>query len=312
MSVQARLLGYAQHNVHPQVRIWSDAQTITANLRQNLEGDLGRLESDALAAEFQHHCPVAGASAADYKNRLLRVAGLELLTGVRFRSLDLAQPFVDVIYQSEPVLSLDQLGAVQAALRLEYAVFKPKRLRFYQASHRPPLPGDGDKRLLAAPLRVMLEQPSPKTLPRVHLKEAAGLSFYPDYAAIYAQLHAEHPELIPVARVESEDDLRGYQEGGNLFEILVDSLWAGVCAVFHDTDSGVSGFCFGEIILAPAFRGQGLGSAVQRRLAELLLGRGAAPDTYLFGQIGAVNLPARRTAARVGRLDLGGHVWVDL
>lgn len=71
-----RLLSYAQHKVHPLVRTWLDAETVKANPRAELEGDLERLQSDALVAAFQHYCPVVGAGADDYKNRLFSVGGL--------------------------------------------------------------------------------------------------------------------------------------------------------------------------------------------------------------------------------------------
>jgi len=130
-----RLLAYAQHKVHPLVWTWLSAETVEANLRGELEEDLERLHSDALAAEFAHYCPVAGARAEDYKNRLLNVGGLELLTGIRFLGGDLAQPFVDVMYQNEAVLTSEHLGAAQNAIRQEYAVFRPVRTRFYVPSH---------------------------------------------------------------------------------------------------------------------------------------------------------------------------------
>ncbi len=65
--LQDRLLAYAQYKVHPLVRTWLDAETGEANLWSELEGALERLYSDALAAEFRHHCRVAGARAEDYK-----------------------------------------------------------------------------------------------------------------------------------------------------------------------------------------------------------------------------------------------------
>ena len=190
---QNRLLGYAQHKVHPLVREWLSAETLEQNLLSELDGDLERLHSDALAAEFQRYCPVEGAGAEGYKNRLLTVGGLELLTGIRFLGLDMAQPFVDVLYMSEPILTPEQLGAVQEAIGLEFNVFRPKRTRFYVSSHLPQLDVDGDKRLIAAPLRVMLAQPKPTTFDRVTLKQATSLAFYPDYAAIYRELLRRAP-----------------------------------------------------------------------------------------------------------------------
>jgi GNAT superfamily N-acetyltransferase len=307
-----RLLAYARHKVHPLVRVWLSAETIERNLRHELEGDLERLRSDALAAEFGHHCPVAETNAEDYKNRLLKVGGLELLTGIRFLGLDLAQPLVDVMYQSEATLTSEQLSDIQDASRQEFAVFRPKRVRFYVPSQLPRFSQDGDKQLIAAPLGVMLAQPGPGTVERVRLERATTLTFYPDYTAIYRQLRADYPELQAVTRAESQADMQAYLEDGYLFEIFVDGAWAGVTAVFRDTNTGLSGFCVAEIVLAKAFRAQGLGSAVQLKLAAQLLSQGTEPTEILFGTVGDVNIPARRTALRAGRVDLGGHVWLPL
>ena len=47
-----RLLSYARHKVHPLARRWLSAETIKVNLRAELEEDLERVRSDALAVEF--------------------------------------------------------------------------------------------------------------------------------------------------------------------------------------------------------------------------------------------------------------------
>ena len=315
-TMRERFLAYAQNKVHPLVWEWLNAETIRANLLEELDADLERLKSDDLAAEFQHHCPVAGANADDYKNRVLEVSGLELLTGIRFLGLDLQKPFVDIMYSSEAALSPEQLSAVKAAVREAFRVFRPKRLRFYAPAHLPrPVksgPEHGDKRLLAAPLGVMLAQPEPVTLERVTLKRATSLAFYGDYAAIYEALQAEHPELREVVRLEPKEAMQTYLDEGYVFVIFVNDHPAGVTAVDDDVQTGLSGLCVMEIVLAGASRGQGLGALVQRRLAAELVQSGVSEDTLLFGTIGEVNVPARRTAERAGRLDLGGRVWVPL
>ena len=305
-----RLLGYAQHRVHPQVRTWLGDEAVERNLSEEFEGDLERIYSDTLAAEFQHYCPVDGAETDDYKNRLLTVGGLELLTGVRFLGLDIKKPFVDVMYMSEPALTPEQLGRVQNAVRAEYAVFRPERTRFYCPSQGPRYSAAGDKRLLVAPLEVMVSSTEADT--RVTLQQAESLAFYSQYTAVYNELYKERPELREVVRVESEDDMRSYLEAGNLFEIFVGDVWAGVAAVYKDINAGVGGFCVGEVVMAGAFRGKGLGSAVHGGLVRGLLGGGARPDELLFGTVGEINLPARRAAERAGRIDVGGHVWVSL
>ena len=311
-----RFLAYAQNEVHPLVREWLSAETIRANLLEELDADLERLESDALAAEFQHHCPVAGTSADEYKNRVIELDGLTLLTGIRFLGLDLQKPFVDIMYSSmyssEAAPSPEQLSAVKDAIREAFSVFRPRRFRFYSPSNQPRFAKGGDKRLLAAPLGVMLAQSEAETLRRVTLKRATSLAFYGDYAAMYEELLAEHPELQEVVRLEPEADMQTYLDEGYVFEIFVDGHPAGLTAVLEDVQTGLSGLCVMEIVLAKAFRAQGFGSTVQRRLAAALVAAGVAQDVLLFGTIGENNLPARRAAARAGRVDLGGRVWVTL
>ncbi len=307
---EVRLLGHARYKVHPQVRAWLGDEAVERNLLEELEGDLERLVSDALAAEFQHYCPVDGAKTDDYKNRLLTVGGLELLTGTRFLGGDLTRPFVDVLYTSEPTLTPQQVEEVQHAVRAEYAVFEPERTRFYCPSQGPRYSAEGDKRLLVAPLGVMVSKADAD--PRVTLRRAESLAFYPRYTAVYDQLYAERPELREVVRVESEDDMQEYFGAGHLFEMFVGDAWAGVAAVFRDVNAGVGGFCVGEVVLAGAFRGKGWGGAVQGALARGLLEGGASPGELLFGTVGEINVPARRAAERAGRVDVGGHVWVPL
>lgn len=310
--MRERFLAYAQNKVHPQAREWLSAETIQANLLRELDGELEPFESDALAAEFKHHCPVVGAEADEYKNRVIEVGGLTLLTGIRFLALDMQKPFIDVLYSSEATPTPRQLSAVKKAIREAFSVFQPKRIRFYNPSHLSRLSEKGDKRLLAAPLGVMLAQPEPETLDRMSLKRATSLAFYADYEAVYEELHAEHPELREVVSLETQEDMQTYLGDGYVFEIFVDRQWAGVTAVDKDVQTGLSGLYVMEIVLAGAFRAQGFGSAVQRRLAAELVGNGVSEDVLLFGTIGEANVPARRTAERAGRVDLGGHVWVTL
>jgi hypothetical protein len=57
-----------------------------------------------------------------------------------------------------------------------------------------------------------------------------------------------------------------------------------------------------EITLERRWHGMGLAVIVQRHLAATLEDEG---EDCLYGTVGAVNLPMRKTAARVGRVELG-------
>lgn len=74
---------------------------------------------------------------------------------------------------------------------------------------------------------------------------------------------------------------------------------------------GLQGFVVGEMLLDPLARGQGLGAAVQYRLAEAVRASSSAADV-LYGTIGTNNTPMLKTATRAGRVDLGGWIWVEL
>ena len=67
----------------------------------------------------------------------------------------------------------------------------------------------------------------------------------------------------------------------------------------------------GEMLLDKLARGQGLGAAVQCRLAEALQASSSAADV-LYGTIGSNNYPMLKTATRAGRVDLGGWIGVEL
>ena len=73
----------------------------------------------------------------------------------------------------------------------------------------------------------------------------------------------------------------------------------------------LAGFVVLEMLLAKLARGQGLGAAVQYRLSEALQAS-SAPEDVLYGTIGSNNPPMLKTAARVGRVDVGGWIWLNL
>lgn len=112
-----------------------------------------------------------------------------------------------MIYSSEPTLTPEQLDLINDTVRREFTVFQPQRTRFYVPSHLSKPLEDGDKRLIAAPLGVMLAQPEPDALGRVGLVRATTLTFYPRYADLYTRLQAEYPELQAVAGPESGEDM---------------------------------------------------------------------------------------------------------
>jgi L-amino acid N-acyltransferase YncA len=146
----------------------------------------------------------------------------------------------------------------------------------------------------------------------VKLRRAETLEFYPRYAETYAAIYQERSWLPHEAEPESLEDMQEHLETGHVFEVLVDGQWAGITGAEHRSDEfALCGFVVLEMLLAKFARGQALGAAVQYRLAEALQAS-SQPSDVLYGTIGSNNPPMLKTAARVGRVDLGGWIWVNL
>jgi GNAT superfamily N-acetyltransferase len=313
MPIQSDWLERAVDQVHPQLKIWYSQAQLEANLTDQLERDLDWLEN--LGEGFERNMPVAGATPGMYNHRVFEVVGMQVMLGIRFRGGDVTIPFVDLVRSSEAITNAAQVRAICDLVRQEFAVFKPLKVRFYQPAHlgfQIDVPGSsGDKRVLAAPLTMMLEHPKPEGLERVNLRQACDLEFYERYAQTYAAIYRERPWLPHEAEPESLEDMQEHFETGHVFEVFVDGQWAGVTAAEHRSDEfALRGFVVLEMLLAQFARGQGLGAAVQYRLVEALQAS-SAPEDVLYGTIGN-NPPMLKTAARVGRVDLGGWIWVNL
>jgi L-amino acid N-acyltransferase YncA len=307
-------LVWAVDQVHPQLKIWYLQAQLEANLTAQLELDLDRLEN--LGEGFERNMPVPGATPAMYNHRVHEVAGMRVMLGIRFRGGDISIPFVDLVRSSQAITSAAQVEAICDLVRQEFAIFKPLKVRFYQPSHlefQIDVPGSsGDKRVLAAPLTTMLAQPKPDGLERVNLRPANDLEFYPRYLDTYATIYQERPWLPTESSTHSLEAMQEYLEIAQVHEIFVDGQWAGITGGEpHSDEFALKGFVVIEMLLAKFARGQGLGAAVQYRLAEALQ-TSSAPEDVLYGTIGSNNPPMLKTAARVGRLDLGGWIWVNL
>jgi L-amino acid N-acyltransferase YncA len=307
-------LEWAVDQTHPQLKVWYSQAQLESNLTDQLEIDLDRLEN--LGDGFERNMPVPGATPKMYNHRVLEVAGMQVMLGIRFRGGDITIPFVDLVRSSWAITSAAQVEAICDFIRQEFAVFKPLRVRFYQPAHLEyqidVVGSSGDQRVLAAPLTTMLAHPKPLGLERVRLRRTHDLEFYPRYAETYAAIYQECPWLPVESNTHSLEDMQEYLEIAQVFEIFVDGQWAGITGGEpHSDEFALKGFVVIEMLLAKFARGQGLGAAVQYRLAEALKAF-SAPEDVLYGTIGSNNPPMLKTAARVGRVDLGGWIWVKL
>jgi hypothetical protein len=303
---------YAMQQLHPKLLEWYSRAELQKNLEPELFRDtIGYFEAK-FTREFHRFCNVPDVAPNRYAHRVLEVAGRRLIAGIRFFGGNVTRPFVEVARISQPLENDAQRDAITDLLRQEFAEFAPSRWRILQASHLPyQFAGcEGDLRILTGLVSEIRQLPMPENAARMRLELAKNTDFYLRYVALYQQLYLERPWLPDVARTESLEDMHEYLEKEEIYEIFVDGEWAGIIIVTTSSSEwGMVGWLMVEIVLTAQFRGQDLAVTAQRLLVQELQGTGAL---CLFGTIGAVNAPMQKTAARVGRLDIGGYFWVKL
>lgn len=268
-----------------------------ARLQQNLSRwlaqELSRIHDPGFGERFAAGCPVPGAAPADYQQRALELPGFgPSLAGIRFLGGDTTQPFVDLLAWSAMP---DDLSAGLAALGEAFAVFSPPRARLLLSG--PPPGGEPDQYWVAgrlpalrAPVALDVEPGGPEDAPQV--------------AAAYARAWALTPALRPHLSASTADDLAGCDA---VVRLRVGGQWAGLAAARRAQDWALDGFEIVEEILAPDFRGRGLGPVLQRALIAALP---ASADAPVFGTIHADNAPSLATARRCGRAVVGGWWFV--
>jgi hypothetical protein len=260
-------------------------------------------------AEIMH---VLARPAASYRGRLLELGGVRWLAHIDFPDPSGDFPFVKIREASEPPGAIADWRPLAEGIAGAFAEFRPRAAYVFHPAHLPMRAPAARVRthLLAAPAHSMAARSVAPGFDRVQLRLAAGLAFYPDYEAAYAQMLEERPHLSGVIEVEPRETLGECLEQGLLFEVLVDGAWSGIVAARADLVAGVRGLQVVEIVLTRAARGQGLGPAVHQRLACAVAA--IDPATVMLGTISAKNAPSLRTALKAGRLEIGAWYWVDL
>ena len=247
-----------------------------------------------------------GLPPAAYLNRWVTVSGdLQAMLSIRFRGLDVNQPFVDVSVTTRPVNEND-FAALREAAKREYAAFNAPRLRFWSADGLGDFPETTpDMRALAAPLRDLRDQTVPEGL---ILTPTGDDQHYAEAQTAYAAVDARHPDHPGQASLLSREDLADVIEAGHMFDVLWNGVWSGYAGTLPEMKHGFPAQTVQELVLTPRARGHGLGSALSTLLARHL------PDDgrVLYGTIHSENTGARAAALAAGRQDIGGWHWLPL
>lgn len=288
---------------HPITADWADDQVRLAGLAADHEDDL-MLATDLEVATIRRDRFAPGRPIEVMLNRWLPATpDLMVMLSMRYEGGDPSLPFVDASVLSRAATA-DDLEPLAAAARECFGDLNPLYLRVWSAEAHDHFPGTaGDKRFLAAPLRLLRDADVPEGL---RLQAATDLDHYAEAEAAYAAVDARFPNHPRQAAIASRDRLEKLIEPGLLFDVIADDAWIGYAAVYADGALGLAGYTVSELILTEAGRGRGHGRSLSTLLARTLSG----DDEVLIGTIHADNVGSRRGALAAGRIDIGG--WFDV
>lgn len=305
--------------ISPAIRSWYAEDELRQHLRGALAIETERFESSTFGQELRDGVGVDGTpDPLAWANRRVDLAdGGWAVTGIRFRGGDADRPFVDVVATTAPATP-DGLVAVAEAVAPAYRDFAPRCLRVdapdperlveEMSSDRRFGPGCAvDMYVVAGPVVELREHPRAPAYPVVSLRRGDPQQLAERVAAIYGELAERSPELAMWANPEDADSLAECAVEGLLFEVLVDGSAAGVVASVRYAAHAMAGFSVQELCLDAAHRGRHVAAATVQRLVDELPAR--AGDV-LWGTIHPGNVPSLRNALSVGRVRVGGYVWV--
>jgi hypothetical protein len=278
---------------------------VRAALEVEIRTCIARTADLELAEGFRKWCPIEGATTTDYLYGIDAIGSDVALTSIRFRGGDRTRPFVQLEACTSGVAGLG--GALRDAIRARYALFAPKRLRWFECARLESLPAElePDLRLVAGSIATVIDH-RPASAERLRLTVATDLSWYDRYVAGYEEYFREYPQLVGDLNYETRETLQMLLDQGKLFEAWAGESWAGIAGTWHEREKFVEGEVIVERMLVPELRGHGLGDALVWHLAAALP---VPADTLLFGMISPANVRSLRSAASVGRVDVGGYVF---
>lgn len=262
-----------------------------------LSTECERVTDPTFGENFARGCPVPGARPSDYQQRVLSLPGFgESLAGIRFVGGDTARPFVDLLAWSQRP---HDWGPDLTAIAEAFGLFQPRHVRVLLADS-PPLAASVDQVWMAGPL-------SQRTTPPTTLDiQVGGPEDAPMVADAYRAAIAAAPHLDGRLFPCTAEDLSACS---TVVRLCVDGRWAGLAAATRHRRWALDGYEVAEEILAPSFRGRGLGPHLQQALI-----RACAEDSTLplFGTIDSSNAPSLATARRCGREAVARWWFVSL
>jgi len=234
-----------------------------------------------------------------------------ILTGIRFKGMNIEMPFVDLVAASFELSDGQRLAETLKVIERDYNALKPKWIRIMQwRGEGVSWPTDSavtpDIAYLASPTSKLKALPPPQGCEILEVRRCQDLDFYPVYRREHDAFRAASSfgQDVPIS---TREDLARCLEEGLLYEARVEGSWAGLIAAAAESFYGISALCIHEEILCEPLRGKGLGPALQRKMIDAV-----DKDILIYGTIDARNLASLKTAKRVGREQVAQRLFCTL
>jgi hypothetical protein len=163
-----------------------------------------------------------------------------------------------------------------------------------------------DSRAIAGRIASLISQPR-GAVDGLSVRAAEDMSWYAEYRREYDRFLADDAQRTAWTQPESYDALAPATREGAVFLVRLHGRPAGVYSMPRGAAHGLQGFRVQEKFLFENARGKGLSAHAEYAVIEQLP---ANADDIVFGSIEDGNLPSRRSAYRLGRVDITARVWL--
>ncbi|WP_193045402.1 hypothetical protein [Mycolicibacterium baixiangningiae] len=254
------------------------------------------------AEQFAANAHLPGISAQDFAHRHLRTAHGRLLGGIRFRGLNTARPFIEVLAHS-----FDTIEALIDCVRHEWSNFGAPYLRLLT---RPGLLEDHPDGLLDVGIHLARYRDMAPADGRVTLETFDSAEEVIELVTgRYARLARLDPPLASSIAPAAAVDLRHWHTQDQLRAIRRDGSTLGVLAVAAGAIAWITGDEINEEVINDPHTGHGYAASAQTAWAHHVA---TDRDQLLVGTIHRRNHASRITAQRAGRPRLLDFTFIAL
>jgi len=269
------------------------------------------------ARSFACACPIPGARAEDYNQRVLQVGEHTLLAGIRFLGGDTTRPFIDIVCGTVQINELrwDELSGV---LTHEFSVFTPESVRVvvWGDESQPSRAGAIVDQVLVAGLvgdlidRREVARADVRCEPIVPTDASRACDLVEGWYEDWAEAEPWRRGRVFAIDEESTSDCI---ERGVALWVRRGGAPIGVVASAREREAttGLFGWCVHEEVVARACSGEGIGTFAQAQLTEAICAL-SDDEEVLFGTIDAENVGSIATAHKRGRAQIARFEFLPL